>query len=337
LQQKAITDAGFREREDLQRMIRQTPEAFFDEMGEKLLLLGEEIKPAEFVADRIDLLAIDENGATVVIELKRSSHKLQLLQALGYAAMISKWERPALVAKRAEFTYKTSTEAEEDIDEFLLEGIADLNQTQRVVLLAENFEYEVLITAEWLSERYEVDIRCYRLSLSTDGSSEFLSCTCIYPAPELTQVAIRRGVVARVSDRPKRWRNWDEALEQVQNSALVEFYRAELQSGRTNHLGRRVLRFSVSGRHRFVVSARRKLAYVWQRRRFSGDEPYWRERLSTPEEVVPVKDGTALRFFLITEADFNAFRTAISNDSSSWRFSEPSEAEAEADAEEIEG
>jgi hypothetical protein len=100
--------------------------------------------------------------------------------------------------------------------------------------------------------------------------------------------------VARASERPARWRNWDEALEQVQNPALVEFYRAELRSGRANQLRRRVLRFSVGDRRRFIVMARRKVAYVWQRGRFVGDENYWRERLSTPQEVVPVKDGQDL-------------------------------------------
>ena len=42
-------------------------------MGEALLLLGEEVKPDSFVDDRIDLLALDQQGASVIIELKRGS------------------------------------------------------------------------------------------------------------------------------------------------------------------------------------------------------------------------------------------------------------------------
>lgn len=57
----ALTEPG-----DGQKMIRCSPEAFFTEMGETLLLAGEEVRPADFLADRIDLLAIDQNGGADV-------------------------------------------------------------------------------------------------------------------------------------------------------------------------------------------------------------------------------------------------------------------------------
>ena len=69
-------------------MICNSPDEFFKEMDEELLLLGEEVKPAEFVDDRIDLLAIDKQGSVVVMELKRGSNKLHLLQALAYASIV---------------------------------------------------------------------------------------------------------------------------------------------------------------------------------------------------------------------------------------------------------
>jgi hypothetical protein len=323
---KSIPDAGLRERADLQRMIRQSHEAFFQEMGEKLLLVGEEVKPADFVADRIDLLAIDENGSTVVIELKRGSDKLQLLQALGYAGMVAKWNREQLVSALGQFEAKPISEAEDQIEEFLQDGIGELNQTQRVVLLAENFDYEVLVTAEWLTEKYGVDIRCYRLTLSEDGPSEFLSCTCIYPPPEITQVATRRGIGPREPSGPG-WADWDEALADVQNPAVVQFYREELAAGRPSSLGRRVLRYHVRGRHVFNIVARRKLAYVWQERRFKDDESYWGDKLSEPGQVGPVRRGEALRLFLKTPEDFERFRSSFNADANRWEFVVAADAE----------
>jgi hypothetical protein len=118
-----------------------------------LLPLGEEIRPSEVVDDRIDLLAVDTDGAAVIIELKRGAHKLELLQALAYAALISDWTPARLIAERSRFSRKSENETEEEVDEFLDEGSNTLNGSQRVVLIAEEYDFEVLATAKWLSER----------------------------------------------------------------------------------------------------------------------------------------------------------------------------------------
>lgn len=192
LQNPRLPEAGIQERYDLQQMIRNCSDAFFQEIGEKLLLVGEEVQPSNFVEDRIDLLAVDQEGASVVLELKRSGHKLQLLQALSYAGMIAKWSRDDFIQARQRLTGKPVREVEEDMEQFLLENAGNVNELQRVILIAEDFDYEVLITAEWLNENYDVDIRCYRLVLSVEDEREFLNCMCIFPPPEITQHTIRR-------------------------------------------------------------------------------------------------------------------------------------------------
>jgi len=215
LTQRSLPDAGLLERSDLQAMIKASPDAFFAELGEHLLIVGDEIRPDDFVDDRIDLLAIDERGAAVVIELKRGSHKLQLLQAVAYAGMVAKWDKLRFLSERSRLTGKPVEVIEDEVEEFIGGDLAILNQTQRICLLAENFEYEVLVAAEWLNERYSVDVRCSRLSLSSDGTTEFLACTVIFPPPEITEHAVRRG-----SLRPttvSRWNSWDEALGELSN------------------------------------------------------------------------------------------------------------------------
>ena len=47
--------------------------------------------PPQTVQDRIDLLGIDSEGTSVIVELKRGSNKLQLLQAISYAGMVARW------------------------------------------------------------------------------------------------------------------------------------------------------------------------------------------------------------------------------------------------------
>lgn len=308
LTRQPIPQAGLKERTDLQHMIRNNPEAFFEEMGEKLLLIGEEIRPETFVEDRIDLLALDQNGAVVVIELKRGAHKLQLLQALSYAGMVSNWDLARLIADRRNLTGKTQEESEEELEEFLLDDIEEVNQSQRVVLLAEDFDYEVLITAKWLNEKHEVDIRCYRMSLAIDGQSEYLSCTCIYPPPEITQHAARRGR----EGRPVAWEDWSKALESISNKALVDFLRRELEEGGSEaYLRKRMLRYRIDGKRRFHVTAHAKRAYVWQTGRFQDDEQYWSTRIGAHADVKAVKDGSALRFYLVSDTDFARFKESL--------------------------
>jgi hypothetical protein len=304
-QPSALVEAGLLERTDLQQMIRNSPDEFFAELGEKLLPVGEEIRPSEVVDDRIDLLAVDSEGSIVIIELKRGAHKLQLLQALSYAALISDWPRERLTAERARFSQRTENEVEEDFDEFLDEGSGTLNGSQRVILVAEEYDFQVLATAKWLSERYEIDVACWRAELATDGSSEYLSLACIYPPPELVKAARSRR--APRAERPTRWSNWDEALAAVSNPAVVDFYRARLKENWPSRLRGRLLAFPVDNKRGFEMTARASYAYVWQRGRFDGDMEFWRKRLGPDCRFDSVADGRAIRFFLEKPDEFSAF------------------------------
>src|SRR2546430_5759013 len=77
-----------------------------------------------------------------------------------------------LFRSAAQSSGKPLTQIEDALDDFVEGGAAAVNQAQRVVLIAEEFDYSVLITAEWLSERHGVDIRCYR---SEEHTSELQS------------------------------------------------------------------------------------------------------------------------------------------------------------------
>lgn len=313
LEQRQLPQAGLKERYDVQQMIRNSPDEFFAEMGEALLLLGEEVRPTDFVDDRIDLLAIDQHGATVIVELKRGTHKLQLLQALAYAAMMSKWDRDRLVGERSRLTSKPAGEVEEEIEQFLLDDISDLNQSQRVLLLAEDFDYEVLVTAEWLTEQYDFDIRCYRLTLSADEHNEFLTCTCIFPPPEITQHATRR--TRRTGNKEPRYTDWEQVLGDVTNKAVADFFRSELAAGRENYLPKRILRFRLDGKCRLNASMRHDRAYVWQSGRFKDDLRFWTQKIGPHIDIKPVRDDQmALRFFLKSEHDFTQFADAFKHD-----------------------
>jgi hypothetical protein len=76
-------------------------------------------------------------------------------------------------------------------------------------------------------------------------------------------------------------------------------------------LRHRMLIFNTGGKNRLFMSARAKHAYVWQRGRFDGDAQFWHERLGSDVRIDPVAEGRALRVFLETTPQFEAFWKAV--------------------------
>ena len=293
-------------------MIRATPDPFFRELGERLLLVGEELRPAEFVDDRIDLLAVDETGGTVIIELKRGGHKLHLLQAIAYARHGREMGSRPLRHRTLATTGRGHDATEDEFEEFIGGDVTSLNHAQRILLLAESFDYEVLVAAEWLNEQFNVDVRCARLALSSDGTNEFLTCSVVFPPPEITEHAVRRGIAR--PPRPARWTGWTEALAESDNSALVGFFQRQLENGVPNNLSRRFITVPVNGRGLFRISVRRSRAYVWQSGRFPEDLSFWKSRLSPQSEVMEVAEGRRVRFYLTSEDDFQRLERACKSE-----------------------
>jgi RecB family endonuclease NucS len=76
---------GFRERGDLQRLLR----AQADIIAPDVLVISEEFGDWEDSRRRIDLLGIDKQANLVVVELKRTDDGGHMeLQAIRYAAMV---------------------------------------------------------------------------------------------------------------------------------------------------------------------------------------------------------------------------------------------------------
>jgi hypothetical protein len=302
---KTLKEAGLKERADLQDWIAGDPKAFFDEIGlGNAVLLGKELKPSgDLVGDRIDLLALDKDGAVIVIELKRGTNKLLLLQGISYAAMIAKW-------KPEQFR-----ELNQNRDPELEDG-AMINSKQRIVLVADAFEYEVLRTAEWLVEEYDLDIRCILLKVASDPRSdaEYLTCEQVCPALEIEE---------RVS--PRR-RNRGESplpspaeIQKTTDNDEVSAFFEEQRATRSPAEARTQVRFDEKnktlgywvGRKEWQVGIRKRYAAVWQYHRFSGDLEFWRQGLSKPETVEEKDDRRAMSFHLESRADFDKFLDAF--------------------------
>jgi hypothetical protein len=297
---QTLMEAGLKEREDLQDLIQRNSKAFFDEIGlGNAVLLGTEVKPASnMVQDRIDLLALDEDGTIIVIELKRGSNKLHLLQGISYAAMIAKWQPDQFFELLPENRHL-------ELQHFLDDG-AKLNGEQRIVLVADAFEYEVLTTAEWLLGKYDLDILCIRLQVARDPGSgaEYLTCEQVYPPLEIEdQVRKRRRGESLPSGSPA------EILKTTTNadvSAFFEEQRTKVPFDAKNN----ALKYVVGPKIQWSVTIHKQNASVWQYRRFSEDLEFWRKRLSMPENVGERDSERSLAFRLESKGDFDGFLDA---------------------------
>jgi len=172
------------ERSDLQQAIINSWTDFKKELGElDLYLIGEEVVPHDDINNRIDILAYSaEENIAVVIELKRGKHKMQLLQSISYAAMISSWTSEKLLSE----AQRQNVPELQDLEDLLKNN--ELRPAVRIILFAEQFDPEVMISADWLFQQYKVDIMAFGINVFRRKEEIYFSLTQKYPLPELSDV-----------------------------------------------------------------------------------------------------------------------------------------------------
>lgn len=154
-----IRAGGAREREHLQEWVIEHPEV----LGTGLLVVTAEYdswRAADGVAsrDRLDVLALESSGRLVVAELKRDADRDVYLQAITYAALVSRFDMATLAAAHARFrSQRGRPTTDEEARELLLEHVEgewdlDLLRQPAIVLVAGGFPRVVTHSAVWLSE-----------------------------------------------------------------------------------------------------------------------------------------------------------------------------------------
>jgi len=146
-------------------------------------LIGQEIRPHESTQDSIDMLAYNQDDSClVVMELKRDKNKLQLLQALSYAAMVSTWDKEALLGSIQQDIGTDRQELRDILSE------SEIGQDIKIILVAESFDPEVILTADWLSSRYGVEISAFLISLHKIESQIIVLFEQRYPLKEIEDI-----------------------------------------------------------------------------------------------------------------------------------------------------
>jgi len=173
LKKTNLIDESILERYDFQSAIISSWDDFCSELGMgELYYIDSEVIPHSSCRDSIDILALDWEGTPIVIELKRSRHKLQLLQALSYAAMLSTWSPD-------DYVQKTNGKSNSDDVKCLLEGIESMSDP-KIVLVAEDYDPEVILTADFL-RNHDIDITAIAVSLVKHNNEILMSFDRRYP------------------------------------------------------------------------------------------------------------------------------------------------------------
>ena len=68
---------------------------------------------------------------------------------------------------------------QEALIDFLEVDVEEINRSQRIILVAEAFDYALLIGADWLTDNHGVDVMCCRIAVAKDAATnnEYLVCS----------------------------------------------------------------------------------------------------------------------------------------------------------------
>ena len=189
---------------DLQDVVRDAPEV----LEEGLFVIAEEYSNWEESGRSIDLLALDNDGRLVVVELKRTlSGDHMDLQAVRYAAMVSNMTFDQVVQAHRKYLARRNREVDAATDEIRahLDGAnadADVDsEFPRIILASGDFSTELTTSVLWLNDN-GLDIKCVRLDLYRSDERLYLDSNQVLPIPQAQDYQIR----IRDKDKERRAR-----------------------------------------------------------------------------------------------------------------------------------
>ena len=187
LQAQSFSHLGLRERFDIQEWVAKTPAI----LGEDLLIIAKELPLPSGI--RLDLLAVDRQANLVIVELKRDDSGRDVeWQAIKYASYCSNFRAEDIFTYCAEYLEIDSDDAQERIESFIEKELDNLNENQRLILVAQQFHSDVASAVLWLRD-YLIDIKCVRLQAFADDQGRvFVNPEIIIPLPEAQDYIARK-------------------------------------------------------------------------------------------------------------------------------------------------
>jgi alkylated DNA nucleotide flippase Atl1 len=166
----SLAEAGLTEREDLQEWVVAHPEVIAD--GVRVITIEYDrwsTGSGTSARQRLDVLGLDRAGRLVVVELKRERDRDIHLQALTYAALVSRFTIATLASVHADFLSRRGQPTSPDEamahlrDHVEGDFDAELLVNPRIVLLAADHPPQVVTAVDWLctvsGHRLSIELR----------------------------------------------------------------------------------------------------------------------------------------------------------------------------------
>ncbi|MFE6777004.1 DNA-binding protein [Streptomyces sp. NPDC057702] len=146
--------------------------------------------------DRLDILGLDATGRLVVVELKRGAADGDVhLQAITYAALVSRFDLDTLAQAHRDFLRRRGQDLDTDacrrrlLDQVDGEWSPELLQRPRQVIIAADFPKRVTHSVVWLSEM-GLDIDLVQVGLWRVAGHLVAGFTKVYPTPEVEEFTL---------------------------------------------------------------------------------------------------------------------------------------------------
>jgi hypothetical protein len=195
------------ERTDLQEYIVNSWDIFTNEIGlPNIYYIGKEIVPHDSVKDRIDILAFDPSDSNmVIIELKRDKEKAHLIQAISYAGMVNTWS--------LEDVYEKIQGKDDEVKEYFRNNEFEFGI--KIILIAEYFEPEIILAADWLKTEHNLNITAFKIQLHKFDQKILLEIDQKYPLKELSDAyETKKKKQAQIEINSNK-RTWDDIKSKI--------------------------------------------------------------------------------------------------------------------------
>lgn len=192
-----LAQAGLKERQHLQEWVIAHPEV----LGSSIKIVAFEFgswtgHTGEKERDRLDVLALDGEGHLIVVELKRDKAPDTVeMQALKYAALVSRFTRDDL--DRVHARYRTQTSGREitpDDAAAELDAWAEITEDSlrlpKIVLMATDFPQTVTATVVFLHQQLGLDIKLLVFQAYQTANDVLVTVSQHYPPPGIEEFVL---------------------------------------------------------------------------------------------------------------------------------------------------